>query len=43
MMEDHTVDTTPWITHRVTCDALVQTLPEWLKPEAAVIKAMVEF
>lgn len=43
MMEDGTIDTTPWITHRATCDALVQTLPDWLKPEAGVIKAMVEF
>lgn len=43
LMEDGTVDTTPWITHRVKCDSLVQTLPEWLKPEAGVIKAMIEF
>jgi 2-desacetyl-2-hydroxyethyl bacteriochlorophyllide A dehydrogenase len=43
MMEDGTVDTTPWITHRVGCAALVETLPQWLKPEAGVIKAMIEF
>jgi 2-desacetyl-2-hydroxyethyl bacteriochlorophyllide A dehydrogenase len=43
MMEDGTVDTTPWITHRVACNELVQTLPQWLKPEAGVIKAMIEF
>jgi threonine dehydrogenase-like Zn-dependent dehydrogenase len=43
MMEDDTVDTTPWITHRAACDALVETLPQWLKPDAGVIKAMVEF
>ncbi|HSV13774.1 MAG TPA: zinc-binding alcohol dehydrogenase family protein [Tepidisphaeraceae bacterium] len=43
MMEDGTVDTTPWITHRAACNQLVQTLPDWLKPDAGVIKAMVEF
>ncbi len=43
LVEDGAVDTTPWITHRATCNMLIETLPSWLTPEANVIKAMIEF
>jgi 2-desacetyl-2-hydroxyethyl bacteriochlorophyllide A dehydrogenase len=43
LIEDGVVDTTPWITHRTTADAFCDVLPGWQKPEANVLKAMVEF
>jgi 2-desacetyl-2-hydroxyethyl bacteriochlorophyllide A dehydrogenase len=43
LVEDGVVDTTPWITHRTSCDNLVDKMAAWLPPEAGVIKAMVEF
>lgn len=43
LIEDGVVDTTPWITHRTTADAFCDVLPSWQKPEANVLKAMVEF
>lgn len=43
MMEQRQIDTKPWITHRVTCGAFIETLPQWLSPEAGVLKAMIEF
>jgi 2-desacetyl-2-hydroxyethyl bacteriochlorophyllide A dehydrogenase len=35
--------TEPLTTHHVTLDGLVDAFPNWLTPEAGVIKAMVEF
>ena len=43
LIEDGVVDTTPWVTHRTTAGSLVGVLADWQKPEAGVIKAMVEF
>ena len=43
LVEDGRINTTPWITHRVAADQLVETLPGWLSPEAGVLKAVVEF
>ena len=43
LIEDGVVDTTPWITHRTTADAFCDVVTEWQKPEANVLKAMVEF
>lgn len=43
LVEDGVVDTTPWITHRVGCEGLTDAFPAWLKPEAGVLKGMVEF
>jgi len=43
LVEDGRINTTPWITHRVAADQLVETLPSWLSPEAGVLKAVVEF
>ncbi|MDP9172761.1 MAG: zinc-binding alcohol dehydrogenase family protein [Planctomycetota bacterium] len=43
LVETGKIDTTPWITHRVEVDGLVDTLPKWLDPAANVLKAIVEF
>src|SRR5699024_9355912 len=36
------IDTSPWITHRTNFDDMIAVFDDWLDPEAAVIKAMVE-
>lgn len=41
LIEEGTIDTRPWITHRTTFDAMIAEFPTWLKPETGVIKAMV--
>ncbi len=41
LIEDGTIDTRPWITHRTNFDAMIAEFPAWLKPETGVIKAMV--
>lgn len=41
LIEDGTIDTRPWITHRTNFDAMIAEFPTWLKPETGVIKAMV--
>jgi alcohol dehydrogenase len=41
LIEDGTIDTVPWITHRAPFDAMIAQFPEWLKPETGVIKAIV--
>lgn len=41
LIEDGTIDTRPWITHRTRFDAVISEFPTWLKPETGVIKAMV--
>ena len=43
LIEDGVVDTGPWITHRTTADAFCDVVTAWQKPEANVLKAMVEF
>ena len=43
LIEDGLIDTTPWITHRTPARNLVNLYRDWQKPEAGVIKAMVEF
>lgn len=43
LMEAGKIDTSPWITHRVAKDNLVEKFEDFLKPESKVIKAMVEF
>lgn len=43
LLESGAVNTTPWITHRAGCEALVAEFPKWLTPESGVIKAVVEF
>jgi len=41
LIEDGTIDTGPWITHRTNFDAMIGEFPTWLKPESGVIKAIV--
>lgn len=41
LIEDGTIDTRPWITHRAKFDEMIGEFPAWLKPETGVIKAMV--
>ena len=43
LIERGEVDTTPWITHRVHAAQLLDVFPDWLKPEANVLKAVLEF
>jgi 2-desacetyl-2-hydroxyethyl bacteriochlorophyllide A dehydrogenase len=43
LVEDGTIDTKPWITHRAAHDRLIEVFPQWLAPEANVLKAMVGF
>jgi len=42
LMEGGVIDTTPWITHSVPFNAMIEEFPKWLKPETGVVKAMVE-
>jgi alcohol dehydrogenase len=41
LIEDQKIDTRPWITHRSAFNELIAEFPNWLNPEAGVIKAMV--
>lgn len=41
-MENDTLDTRPWISHRIAFDQLIDTFDELLKPESNVIKAVIE-
>ena len=41
LIEDGTIDTRPWITHRANFEAMIGQFPTWLKPETGVIKAIV--
>jgi alcohol dehydrogenase len=41
LIEDDRINTGPWITHRAPFDRMVAEFPNWLKPEAGVIKAIV--
>jgi len=43
LIEEGTVDTTPWITHRAAACDLVGAIPAWLSPDAGLLKAIVEF
>jgi 2-desacetyl-2-hydroxyethyl bacteriochlorophyllide A dehydrogenase len=42
LIETGTVDTTPWITHRASFDAVPAEFPKWVKPETGVLKAIIE-
>lgn len=41
LIEDGTLDTTPWITHRSSFDELIDVFPSYTQPETGVIKAVV--
>ena len=40
LMENGTINTAPWITHRSEFDGLIANFPDWLQPQNGVIKAM---
>jgi 2-desacetyl-2-hydroxyethyl bacteriochlorophyllide A dehydrogenase len=42
LIEQGSIDTRPWITHRTAFDDLPQIFPSFTKPETGVIKAVVE-
>ena len=42
LIEEGTIDTRPWITHRTSFAELIGNFPSYTKPETGVIKAMVE-
>ncbi len=42
LIEDGRIDTSPWITHRAPLSGVVDAFPGWARPEAGVIKAMIE-
>ncbi|NBO91054.1 MAG: zinc-binding alcohol dehydrogenase family protein [Planctomycetia bacterium] len=42
LIEDGTIDTRPWITHRTAFDGLIDVFPSYTRPETGVIKAIVE-
>ncbi len=42
LIEDGTIDTTPWITHRTTFDKLIDDFETFTRPESGVIKAVIE-
>jgi len=42
LIEDGTINTTPWITHRTSFDRVIEEFETFTKPESGVIKAIVE-
>ena len=41
-MQEGKINTRPWVTHRTTFDRYIADFPEATKPEAGMIKLMVE-
>lgn len=41
LIEDGTIDTDPWITHRVDFDEMIDAFDQFTRPETGVIKAVV--
>ena len=42
MLERGAIDARPWITHRATCETLIDQVPHWLAPDSGLVKAMLE-
>ena len=42
LIEDGTIDTGPWITHRTSFDDVIARFDSYTRPETGVIKAMIE-
>lgn len=42
LIEDGTIDTRPWITHRTSFLGMIDDFPSYTRPETGVIKAIVE-
>jgi 2-desacetyl-2-hydroxyethyl bacteriochlorophyllide A dehydrogenase len=42
LIEDSTIDTAPWITHRTPFEQVIEVFPSYTQPETGVIKAVIE-
>jgi len=42
LIEDGTINTKPWITHRTTFDTVIDEFVQFTKPETGVLKAIIE-
>ncbi|MEZ6136428.1 MAG: zinc-binding alcohol dehydrogenase family protein [Pirellulaceae bacterium] len=42
LIEEGTIDTTPWITHRTTFDRVISEFESFTRPDSGVIKAVIE-
>ena len=42
LIEDGTINTDPWITHRVGFDSVIENFETYTRPETGVIKAIIE-
>ncbi|MGC4006726.1 MAG: zinc-binding alcohol dehydrogenase family protein [Pirellulales bacterium] len=42
LIENGTIDTAPWITHRTKFEQVIELFPSFTKPETGVIKAVIE-
>jgi threonine dehydrogenase-like Zn-dependent dehydrogenase len=42
LIEAGKIDTRPWITHRASLGQVPELFPEWLAPDAGVVKAVVD-
>ncbi|MCA9060356.1 MAG: L-iditol 2-dehydrogenase, partial [Planctomycetaceae bacterium] len=42
LIEDGTINTTPWITHRTPIDQMIDQFDSFTRPETGVIKAIIE-
>ncbi|HUG68617.1 MAG TPA: zinc-binding alcohol dehydrogenase family protein [Pirellulaceae bacterium] len=42
LIEDGTINTSPWITHRVGFDSVIENFETYTRPETGVIKAIIE-
>jgi len=42
LIEDGSIDTQPWITHRAPLDEMLEVFPSWLDPQSRVVKAIIE-
>ena len=42
LIEEGTIDTSPWITHRTRWDQMISEFDSFTRPETGVIKAMIE-
>ncbi|HBE66616.1 MAG TPA: L-iditol 2-dehydrogenase [Planctomycetaceae bacterium] len=42
LIEDGTINTDPWITHRTTFDTVIDEFEQFTRPETGVIKAVIE-
>lgn len=43
LMESGAIITSPWITHRASCDEIPELFPQWVAPDSGIIKGVVEF